>query len=99
MIDIRECTRPVDGRRCGEPSSGYFLVGWRCADHTPRRLAGLPELPPTMCRPGWCLCRGCPPPTPVTSLGHLPKQPCVVCGQPMAVLTEQQDRHPLCEAS
>lgn len=38
----RHC-KSVDGVR-------HYLPGYRCPDHTPRALQGLPEIPPG---PGW----------------------------------------------
>ena len=38
----------------------YYVVGWRCARHTPAALKGMPEPPPG---PGWPIHRK-PPPDP-----------------------------------
>jgi hypothetical protein len=54
-------------QRCGHPGCAAsparrYLTGWRCAQHTPAALAGLPE-PGTgrYCPPALCWCGHCPP--------------------------------------
>lgn len=40
------CALFVDGAVCGRPAAHRYLVGVRCPDHTPARLAGRPETVP-----------------------------------------------------
>jgi len=39
------CSHWLSGtrRHCGNPDTRLYLVGHRCAEHTPARLAGHPE--------------------------------------------------------
>lgn len=51
----------TQGRYCAAPGARQYIQGWRCPEHTPARLAGLPE-PGTgaYCAPKRCYCGECP---------------------------------------
>ena len=54
---------PVAARRCGCGSEEVRLYpcGYRCADHTPAKLGGLPEPGgDRYCAPDRCYCGSCP---------------------------------------
>ena len=46
---------------CGSTQARWYAAGWRCASHTPARLAGLPEPDSARyCAPNRCHCGRCP---------------------------------------
>lgn len=43
-------------RHCGSAAAHQYVVGWRCAEHTPSAVVGRPEPPETRCPPLRCYC-------------------------------------------
>ena len=61
MAEARTCF-------CGSAQACLYAAGWRCGDHTPAKLAGLPEPDAERyCAPLRCYCGTCPSWAPDTS--------------------------------
>jgi len=46
---------------CGSSDTRLYACGWRCAEHTPAKLAGRPEPGEgRYCPPAICYCGNCP---------------------------------------
>jgi hypothetical protein len=67
MTGGRTCGGQSGTGTCGAAPAGLYPAGWRCADHAPARLAGIPEPPGVPLRPG--------------RLAAAPAAPCRYCGR------------------
>jgi hypothetical protein len=79
----RPCTAWTGTGSCGAPARLY-PAGWRCPDHTPARIAGMPE-PPSV------------PYAPVR-LGPGPAAPCRYCGGTTYGRDDDGPAHECCRA-